>query len=154
MRKAIHSTLLFFLFLLFNSCVPKNNEGAKNPQYHKDGSVKLPLCSDCITTAEAAKNVGKIVKVSGVVKKITLVDWEKGQPCFIDLDQVFPNNVFNVVVFKNNHTKFSDFKVFEGKTIAVTGKVKIRKFAGNAQYPPSTYPQIEIKNVEQIEVLD
>ena len=154
MKKAIHPILLFFLLLSFNSCVPKNNDGTKSPQYHKDGSVKLPPCSDCITTAEAAKNIGKIVRVSGVVKKITLVDWEKGQPCFIDLDQVFPNNVFNVVVFKNNHTKFSDFKVFEGKTIAVTGKVKIRRFAGNAQYPPSTYPQIEIKNVEQIEILD
>ena len=154
MRKTIPFILPFFLLFLFGGCVPTSKEGAKNPQNAKTSIVKLPLCTDCITTAEAAKNIGKIVKVSGVVKKITLVDWEKGQPCFIDLDEVFPNNVFNVVVFKNNHTKFSDFKVFEGKTIAVTGKVKIRRFAGNAQYPPTTYPQIEIKNVEQIEILD
>ena len=151
MRKAIH--FILFTSILLSYCTPSSTN-AKPKSQQQTNIVSLPACPECITTAEAAKMVGKVVKVSGVVKKITNVDWEKGKPCFIDLDDVFPNNVFNVVIFRNNHSKFSDFAKFEGKKIAVTGRVKMHKFKGNKEFPASQYPQIELKNVQQIEILD
>lgn len=153
MKKAIPYIVFILITFSITFCTSESNTHSKDKQKTVE-STKLPLCPDCITTLEAAKNIGKIVKVSGVVKKVTLVDWEKGKPCFLDLDQEFPNNVFNVVIFRNNHQKFSDFNKFQGKTVAVTGKVRMHKYKGNDIYPPSEYPEIEIKNVEQIEILD
>ena len=153
MKKAIQYIL--FVVTIFSQIYCKNensNNAQSNPKSTE--STRLPLCADCITTKEAAFKEGKIVKVAGVVKKVTRVDWEKGKPCFIDLDQEFPNNVFNVVIFRNNHQKFTNLDTLLGKTIAVTGKVRMHKYKGNEIYPPSSYPEIEIKNVEQIEVLN
>ncbi len=153
MKKAI--PYILFIFAIFSQIYCKNensNNLKEKPKLNE--STKLPLCADCITTKEAAFKEGKIVKVAGVVKKVTRVDWEKGKPCFIDLDQEFPNNVFNVVIFRNNHQKFTNLDILLGKTIAVTGKVRMHKYKGNDIYPPSVYPEIEIKNEEQIEILD
>ena len=154
MKKAIPFIFIISIISIFSNCTPNGSNSKPSTKERANNRVSLPACPECVTTSEAAKMVGKVIKVSGIVKKVTHVDWEKGKPWFIDLDEVFPNNVFNIVIFRNNHNKFSDFKVFEGKKIAVTGRVKMHKFKGNAEFPASQYPQIELKNVEQIEILD
>ena len=51
-------------------------------------------------------------------------DSTKGQPTFLNLDKPCPNQVFTVVIWGNNRSKFgapeNDYK---GKKICVTGKI-------------------------------
>jgi hypothetical protein len=48
----------------------------------------------------------------------------KGQPTFLNLDKPYPNQIFTVVVWGNNRSKFgtpeNDYK---GKRICISGKI-------------------------------
>jgi hypothetical protein len=133
--------------LILSSCV------AQEQKKEFPTTVKTVSCEGCMTTREAAKHIGEKVKVMGSVKKVSYITWEQGEPCFINIDQAFPNVIFNVVVFKEYQTKFNDLKTLEGKKISVEGIVKMHHFEGNTMYPPTDYPQIEVQAVSQIETI-
>lgn len=110
-------------------------------------------CQDCISTKEITNHIGEVVKVMGTVKKVSFIEWEKGSPTFIDLDQAYPNNALNVVYFEQDRDEFIHLQHLEGKKIIVRGKVEMHHFDGNANHPPSARPQIQLTDKTQIEVL-
>jgi hypothetical protein len=112
-------------------------------------------CDDCITAEDAKNKVGEVVKVIGTVKKVTSVTFEEGEPTFIDLDSAFPNVILNVVVFKDNLAKFDavGLNTLVDKKVIVSGKVKRYYYEGNNKYKASSYPQIELKDITQLEVV-
>jgi len=44
---------------------------------------------------------------------------------FLNIDGIYPNNPFTAVIFKSDADKFPNIKSLEGKTIIVTGQIKL-----------------------------
>ena len=142
---------VFILFLTTMSCKEKTKSSNRlyaAPTTECDGN--------CIFAQEGAKHVGEFIKVYGMIKKITKeVEYEDGKPTFIDLDDTFPNQKFNIVIRKENLNKFPDMSLYIGKNITVQGPVKMKHFKGKKGfYEPSDYPEIEVTELDQIEVLN
>jgi len=83
----------------------------------------LPLISTCQITPERAKDsIGKKVTVCG-----TVADVHSGaKATFVNFGD-YPNEVFTVVVFKDDIGNFSGLAALTGKQICVTGVVKLYK---------------------------
>ena len=81
--------------------------------------------SDSITAEQAADHVGQTNTVRGVVMSTKFAAKAKGKPTFLDIDKVFPNSLFTVVIWGDDRSKFDDApeKKFKGKTVRVTGKI-------------------------------
>jgi hypothetical protein len=77
-----------------------------------------------LTTAEAKEHFGENATVCGDVVSTRYSDSSKGQPTFLNLDKPYPNQIFTVVIWGSNRSKFKtpedDYK---DKKICVTGKI-------------------------------
>jgi len=77
-----------------------------------------------LTVSEAKDHYGETATVCGEVVSTRYADSTKGQPTFLNLDKPYPNQVFTIVIWGNNRSKFgapeNDYK---GKHICVTGKI-------------------------------
>lgn len=96
-----------------------------------------------LTAIEAKEHFGETATVCGEVVSTRYADSTKGQPTFLNLDKPFPNQVFTIVVWGSNRSKFgapeNDYK---GKRICVTGK--ITAYAG--------VPEIVVDEPKQIRI--
>ncbi len=75
-------------------------------------------------TSDAKEHFGETATVCGEVVSTRYATSTKGQPTFLNLDKPYPNQVFTIVIWGNNRSKFGtpedDYK---GKRICVTGKI-------------------------------
>jgi hypothetical protein len=77
-----------------------------------------------LTTSEAKEHYGDTATVCGAVVSTRFADSTKGQPTFLNLDKPYPNQVFTIVIWGNNRSKFgTPEKDYNGKRICVTGKI-------------------------------
>lgn len=141
--------LIFFTLSLFvlNIATAQTRKKTKYKAINK-------VCTDCITAKEAANHIDETVKVKGRVAKVSSVNWETGEPVFLDLEKKFPRNICNVVVFKEAQGYFKGLKKLEGKHIIATGLVSMYHYKGNHRYPATTYPQIIIRDSSQLQILN
>jgi DNA/RNA endonuclease YhcR with UshA esterase domain len=89
------------------------------------GSLSIAsLAQKRLSAAEAKEHFGENATVCGEVVTTRYADSTKGQPTFLNLDKPYPNQVFTIVIWGNNRSKFGkpedDFK---GKRICVSGKI-------------------------------
>lgn len=98
------------------------------------------------TVTEAHEVVGKKMTICGKVYQVVSPKGVNGNPTYINMGDRYPNHPFTVVIWGRDAMQFpmGSLKSFEGKRIAVTGLV--------AEYKGK--PQIIVKEVEQIEVLE
>ncbi len=77
-----------------------------------------------LTATEAREHFGETATVCGEVVSTRFATTSKGEPTFLNLDKPFPNQIFTVVIWGNNRSKFGtpedDYK---GKRICVSGKI-------------------------------
>ncbi|HEY2125197.1 MAG TPA: hypothetical protein VGG94_07005 [Chthoniobacterales bacterium] len=73
------------------------------------------------TATEAAKHVGETATVTG---KIEDAYQAKGGNIFLNMGGRHPNETFTVFVPASAAAEFKDVKVYDGKTISVTGKIQ------------------------------
>jgi DNA/RNA endonuclease YhcR with UshA esterase domain len=77
-----------------------------------------------LTPAEAKEHFGETATVCGEVVSTRYAASTKGQPTFLNLDKPYPNQIFTIVIWGSNRSKFGkpedDYK---GKHICVTGKI-------------------------------
>ena len=68
----------------------------------------------------------------------------RGQPTFLNLDQPYPDTIFTVLIWGTDRGKFAapPEKVFDGKTVRVTGK--ITEYKGT--------PEVVVRDPAQIQV--
>jgi hypothetical protein len=96
-----------------------------------------------LTASEAKEHYGETATVCGEMVSARYADSTKGQPTFLNLDKPYPNQVFTIVIWGNNRSKFGapehDYK---GKRICVTGK--ITAYAG--------LPEIVVDEPKQIKL--
>lgn len=107
-------------------------------------SVSAQVCDKSVS--EAHEVVGKEMTICGKVYQVTKPQGIRGNPTYINMGARYPNHSFTVVIWGQDAMEFpmGALKAFEGKQIVVTGLVE--EYRGK--------PQIIVKDVEQIEVIE
>ncbi len=84
----------------------------------------LAVAEKKYSTSEAKEHFGETATVYGEVVSARYADSTKGQPTFLNLDKPYPNQVFTVVIWGNNRSKFGTPEdAYKGKRICVSGKI-------------------------------
>src|ERR1700712_2992490 len=99
----------------------------------------LPAAAADIPAAEAAHHVGETVTVIGVLTNAHVTVKKRIN---LDIDGVYPNNTFSAVIFAHGSQPLPDFTPLVGKTLAITGKIKL--YYGK--------PEIIIDSSDQVKV--
>ncbi len=77
-----------------------------------------------LSAAEAKDHVGEMATVCGTVASTRYATSTKEQPTFLNLDKAYPNQIFTIVIWGSNRTKFGTPEVdYKGKRICITGKI-------------------------------
>jgi DNA/RNA endonuclease YhcR with UshA esterase domain len=99
------------------------------------------VAQDKLSAAQAKQHVGEKATVCGTVVSSRYASATKGQPTFLNLDEPYPKQVFTVLIWGENRSKFgtpeSDYK---GKKVCVTGK--ITEYRGAPEIVANTPKQI------------
>src|SRR5215470_14634565 len=105
-------------------------------------STPTPIATDQTLTASQAKDhVGEKATVCGVVASTRYAAQSKGAPTFVNLDKPYPNQVFTILIWGEDLSKFSTKPSgWEGKRVCATGT--IRSYRG--------IPEIVVKSQDQI----
>lgn len=85
-----------------------------------------------VPATAAAKYVGQVKAVCGVVASAKYAQSTRGQPTFLNLDQPYPNQVFTAVIWGDSRGAFSYApESLQGRRICVTGEIEL--YRGRAQ---------------------
>ncbi len=77
-----------------------------------------------LTAEEAKEHFGQGATVCGEVVSTSYVDSSRGQPTFLNLDRPYPIQIFTVVIWGENRSKFGKPEnEYKGKRICVSGKI-------------------------------
>ena len=89
------------------------------------GSLTLiALAQKRLSPAEAKDHIGETASVCGSVTSTRYAASTKGQPTFLNLDKPYSGQVFTVVIWGSNRSKFGTPETdYKGKRICVTGKI-------------------------------
>lgn len=79
-----------------------------------------------LTAVEAKDHIGETATVCGTVASTRYAASTKGQPTFLNLDKPYPNQVFTIVIWGSNRSRFGRPEVeYNQKRICVTGKISL-----------------------------
>jgi hypothetical protein len=89
------------------------------------GSLSLiALAQKRLSAAEAKEHFGETATVCGEVVSTRHAASTKGRPTFLNLDKPYPNQVFTVIIWGENRSKFGRPEdEYKGKRICVSGKI-------------------------------
>ena len=98
-----------------------------------------------IAAKDANKHIGEVQTVCDIVASSKLSSQSKKQPTFINLDQPFPNQIFTIVIWGTDRSKFPEppEDYYMGKKICVKGMIK--SFRGK--------PEIIVNDPSQITIM-
>jgi DNA/RNA endonuclease YhcR with UshA esterase domain len=99
--------------------------------------VAAPAFAQAIAPADAKAQVGKTVTVEGMVDNVHTT---AAGNTYIDMAGHYPNNTFAAVIFAADTSKFSNVTALKGKTVDITGPVKLYK----------DKPEIILKSADQL----
>jgi hypothetical protein len=103
----------------------------------------VALAQKRLFAAEAKDHFGESATVCGQVASTQYAASSKGQPTFLNLDKPYPNQIFTVVIWGDNRSKFGTPESgYKGKNICVSGK--ITAYAG--------LPEIVVDDPKQIRI--
>jgi hypothetical protein len=97
-----------------------------------------------IAAAEARNHVGEKRTVCGKVVSTHFASGSKGQPTFLSLDEPYPKQIFTIVIWGNDRSKFGEpDKAFRDKRVCVTGR--ITNFRGTPEVAARDQAEIEVQ---------
>jgi len=77
-----------------------------------------------LSASEAKDHIGETATVCGAVVSARYAASTKGQPTFLNLDKPYPNQIFTVLIWGNNRSKFGTPEIdYKGKRVCVAGKI-------------------------------
>jgi len=86
--------------------------------------IEPALAQKKLIASEAKDHVGETATVCGNVVSTRYTASTKGQPTFLNLDKPYPNQIFTLVIWGSNRSKFGRPEVeYNQKRICVTGKI-------------------------------
>lgn len=102
--------------------------------------------SEQYTAQDAAKHIGEIGTVCGLVVSPKFAIRSRGQLTFLHLDRPYPNHIFTVVIWGKDRPKFGrPDATFAGKQICVYGL--IADYEGRPEMMATDPAQITSRNV-------
>lgn len=97
-----------------------------------------------LTAAQAKEHFGQTATVCGEVVSSSYADSSNGHPTFLNLDKRYPHQIFTVVIWGENRTKFGKPEEdYKGKRICVSGK--ITAYAGKPEIVVSDPKQMKVE---------
>lgn len=107
-------------------------------------SALSPLClaGQKYSDTEAGKHAGDEAVVTG---KVASVSKSGKGTVYLNFGEKFPKQTFSGVVFAKDADTVGDLSQFEGKTVALTGRIELS---------PDGKPQIVIKSADQVKLAD
>ena len=88
--------------------------------------VSTAAVSANLTASEALKHVGENATVCGVVASVSTSTRSNGSPTFVNLDKAYPNQVFTVLIWGSDLSKFSPApSTWNGKQVCATGTISL-----------------------------
>ena len=107
-------------------------------------SVSPALAQKTLTATEAKDHIGEQATVCGKVVSTRYAESSRGSPTFLKFDQPYPNQVFTLLIWGSDRSKFGDPETsYRGKRICVTGK--LTSFKGVPEVVASEPAQIKMK---------
>jgi DNA/RNA endonuclease YhcR with UshA esterase domain len=107
-------------------------------------SVSPALAQKTLTATEAKGHIGEQATVCGKVVSTRYAESSRGSPTFLNFDQPYPNQVFTLLIWGSDRSKFGDPETsYRGKRICVTGK--LTSFKGVPEVVASEPAQIKMK---------
>jgi len=98
------------------------------------------LSQKIYTSTEAINHIGEFASVKGKVHQVYISS--RGN-IFLNIVRIYPDNPFTAVIFKSDADKFPNIKSLEGKTIIITGQIKLYR----------NKPEIILNSPNQIKVV-
>ena len=107
-------------------------------------AVSPALAQKTLTATEAKDHIGEQGTVCGKVVSTRYAESSRGSPTFLNFDQPYPNQVFTLLIWGSDRSKFGDPETsYRGKRISVTGK--LTSFKGVPEVVASEPAQIKMK---------
>ena len=86
----------------------------------------LTYAQKSISARDAKDHVGQKATVCGKVASANYAVSSPGSPTFLNLDRAYPHQVFTIVIWGGDRSKFGDPEVsFAKKDICVTGEITV-----------------------------
>jgi DNA/RNA endonuclease YhcR with UshA esterase domain len=102
------------------------------------------LAQKTLTATEAKAHIGEQATVCGKVVSTRWAESSRGSPTFLNFDQPYPDQVFTLVIWGNDRSKFDNPETtYRGKRVCVTGKVSA--FKGVPEVIASDPSQIKVQ---------
>jgi hypothetical protein len=104
--------------------------------------ANIVFAADTISPEDAINHIGQQATVCGNVSSTHFSSRSKGQPTFINLNRPYPNQIFTVLIWGSDRSKFpgAPENYYSNKRICVSGKIQQYKGA----------PEIVVKSANQI----
>jgi len=97
-----------------------------------------------ITARDAKNHVGKTATVCGKVVGIHFVSSGKGQPTFVHFEQPYPDQIFTLVIWGSDRSKFGrPEEIYRDKDLCVTGK--ITSYLGVPEIVANSPSQVQVQ---------
>jgi micrococcal nuclease len=101
------------------------------------------LAQKRLTASDAAVHVGETATVCGSVASTHYSTRTKGQPTFLNLDEPYPKQIFTILIWGDDRSKFGTPEIqYANKKVCVTGLIKMYRGV----------PEVVVDRVSQIEV--
>jgi DNA/RNA endonuclease YhcR with UshA esterase domain len=102
------------------------------------------LARASISATEAKNHVGEDTTVCGTVASAHYAATSRGKPTFINLDAPYPNQIFTILIWGTDRTKFGHpEQTYSGKRVCVTGTITL--YRGIPETEASEPSQIEVR---------
>ena len=86
------------------------------------------LAQRTLTATEAKAHIGEQATVCGKVVSTRWAESSRGSPTFLNFDQPYPDQVFTLVIWGNDRSKFDNPETtYRGKRVCVAGKISAFK---------------------------
>jgi hypothetical protein len=75
---------------------------------------------------QAKDHIGEVQTVCGKVVSTRFASNSKGQPTFLNLDKPYPNEVFTILIWGENRSKFETPETkYNGTNVCVSGRISV-----------------------------
>jgi hypothetical protein len=87
--------------------------------------VSQALGANSISAAAAKSHVGENTTVCGQVVSTHFADTSRGKPTFLNLDEPYPKQIFTIVIWESDRTKFGNPEsAYKWKAVCVSGMIE------------------------------
>jgi hypothetical protein len=86
--------------------------------------IEPALAQKKLSAAEAKDHLGEAATVCGTIVSTRYAASSRGRPTFLNMDKPYPNQVFTILIWGNNRSKFGRPEVdYKDKRTCVTGTI-------------------------------